>query len=158
VQSSVKAGGVEVPRVRRRVLAWLGLGAAWAGGIAASCKSAPNPAENLVAAPMLPPGEVVAEAEDGGEAGTDGSATARSMPEPRPPAGMVNCTRDVRCEDELSVVPVWPYPQPFERCDPERASDAGVFSAKETTEQRRDEPDTCCYVSYRDCARRGFRR
>ncbi|HSQ61778.1 MAG TPA: hypothetical protein VLM85_01135 [Polyangiaceae bacterium] len=156
MQSSVKPGGVEVVRFRRCALA-LGLVVASAGGIATSCKSAPNPAENLVAAPMLPPDELVAEADDAGDAATDGSATARSMPEPRPPSGMIACTRDVRCEDPLSVVPVWPYPQPFERCDPERASDAGVFSAKETTERRQDEPDTCCYVSYRDCSRRGRR-
>jgi len=160
MQSNVKPAAegarTNVLRIRRRIFALLGIGTVWAGGTVTSCKSTAASTEGLVSAPMLAASEEIASAAtaDARDAGRDG-ASARTMTEPRPPPGTSGCTRTVRCEDPLLAAPAWPYPHPFERCDPDPPGDAGGFSANATTEKRRDDPETCCYVSFRDCSRRG---
>jgi hypothetical protein len=145
MKSNVKAGLVDtdLARLRARVLAALGL-----GGALVACKSSPD--EGLVMAPMAESApSALALATD---ASAEASTAHRPMTEPHAPSGQ-SCSRDVHCVDALAQAPSWPYAQPYEKCDPAPLGETGHFSANETSQRRKDDPNTCCYVSFDGCAR-----
>jgi hypothetical protein len=84
------------------------------------------------------------------DAGADVAVTARLLREPTPPPNQ-RCTRDVQCVPQLASPPTYPFPHPFERCDPNPLGETGHLSARETTQRRADDPDVCCYVSFDQC-------
>jgi hypothetical protein len=105
----------------------------------------------LVVAPMAPP-RSSAGPTDGGAPPADARAVAGRPLPPEPRAKPTErCQREVTCRHEEETPPSWAYAPPFELCRPSEGKAVAIFSAQETTEQRRWDPRACCYVELRDC-------
>jgi hypothetical protein len=135
---------IDLALFRTRILAGSALLAACAG------ENADGIPSGLVVAPMTTPR--AAGASDAGSPPADARALAGRPLPPEPRAKPTErCQREVTCRHEEDSPPSWAYAPPFERCRPSEGKAAAVFSAQETTEQRRWDPRACCYVELRNC-------
>lgn len=107
----------------------------------------------LVMAPMLETStDVAATTPSDADAGSFGT---RSLGEPHSPPNQ-SCDRSVECISALTLAPRYPFPAPYDRCDPSPIGRTGRFSARETDDRRRSAADAgtdvCCYVSFEECS------
>ncbi len=148
MKSNVKAGlALDIARMRVRVFGALGVG----GALASGCKTSSD--AGLVMAPMAETASSTSVAAATLDAGVD-SGAHRPTVEPRAPNGQT-CTREVHCVQTLAQAPTFPFSPPYEKCDPAPLGETGHFSPMETASHRSEEPNTCCYVSFVACSRRG---
>jgi hypothetical protein len=143
VTGGMKSNVKDVARLRARALQVLGFGT-----VSLACKSASD-TDGLVVVPMLE--APVSASVVVPDAGQEASVATRSLREPHPPNNQKCGNRDVQCIAALASAPTYPYPHPYERCDPNPLGETGQLSARETDDHRVSEPDVCCYVSFGQC-------